>query len=112
LIRRAEVNAAAVLGAHVIALTVGRGGVVLTKKQFKKPPSAVDINRVLEFIANSTAENEKLNGGKWLNKFYEYRDNYGEREPSQRSRKAIEVKFYSILLKETSQSAIRLQKLV
>ena len=68
-----------------------------TKKKFKKPPSAVDINRVLEFITNSTAENEKLNGGKWLNKFYEYRDKYGEREPSQRSRKAIEVKFYSIL---------------
>ena len=68
-----------------------------TKKKFKKPPSAVDINRVLEFITNSTAENEKLNGGKWLNKFYEYRDKYGEREPSQRSRKAIELKFYSIL---------------
>ena len=68
-----------------------------TKKKFIRPPSAVDINRVLKFVANSTNENEKLNGGKWLNKFYEYRDKYGEREPSQRSRKAIEVKLYSIL---------------
>ncbi len=58
----------------------------------KKPPTAIDINRVLTFVANTNDEDEKFLGGLWIEKFYDYRDKYGEREPSGRIRATQAVK--------------------
>ena len=75
-------------------------------KSLKKPPTAIDIDRVIQFVTNTKDEDEKFLGGLWLTKFYDYKDKYGERDPSQRIRSSQIAK--ENLLKPKSTSVIHL----
>ena len=56
-------------------------------KKLDTVPTDEDINLVVQFVADTTDEEEKFLGGLWIQKFYSHRDKYGQRSSEQRIRK-------------------------